>query len=105
MTDPAFSFFCELDIAMMSYETHENMNIHGPDIYSHVIDKLTQNQSLMQSWLSLFTLQVPSAKPLEDTDMWGDQDVDLEHMATVHCLYEDVIQRYEKMSCAQFRKK
>ncbi len=102
VTDSAYTFFSELDKTLMSYETKQNMDLYGEEIYMHITKQLHQNQTLFQSWLALFTVGVQTST-LVDGEM-SDDDVDMEHVAVVHYLYEDVIQRYIRMSSAQFRR-
>ncbi|KAJ8040524.1 ATP-dependent DNA helicase pfh1 [Holothuria leucospilota] len=84
VTDKAFEFFKELDKAVRMFETKENVDFYGGDLYSHVLSHVVGNDAVNTVWNSLY----PWTEQMEETQT----------------LKEELIKKYINFSSSQYRK-
>ncbi|KAJ8020345.1 ATP-dependent DNA helicase PIF1 [Holothuria leucospilota] len=84
VTDQVFSLFIKIDKAIRKLETKENIGIYGQNLYKFICDSVNTDMSLKVLWEDLLPLEVDAE--------------------CAEKLRGEIILKYVKMSCAQFRK-
>lgn len=99
VTDAAFSFSCDLDNDLRELETHENVNVHGQNIYLYVKQQIHSKANLLKRWIELFVIPKNCEAENDDDDTW-----EIEQLAIIQSLYEEMVEKYIRMSSSQFRR-
>lgn len=99
ISDEAFHFFQMLDKATVSLETTANLHLHAENFDSFLVDKLTTDRSLIETWSKLFKVDIPQVSSSERAD-----NLLLQHTARTDILFHDVLRKYINMSSGQLRK-
>ena len=86
ITDNAYHFFLSLDTKIRQVESYQYAQIHGEDMYKRIRESLQCDCNLWNMWFDLLKCEekvdeVPARK-----------------------LFDEVVQKFLRMSCAQFRR-
>jgi hypothetical protein len=94
ITDSSFSFFLHLDAKIRNMESVQSAQLHGEALYVHIRQSVEKDLVLVAEWVEL----------LRSPNTVGHLVDDMQSGDAIRTLYNDVVQKFLRISCGQFRK-